>query len=162
MVIRDAQPADFDAIAEITNHYILTTAIHFGYEAQTGAELRAMWEKGRERYPFVVLEDDAKQVVGYAKAGVWRERAAYARTAEVGIYLRPGLTGKGWGKRLYARLIEDCRAKGLHSLVAGATLPNEASVRLHESVGFVRVGAFKEAGWKHDKWHDVGFWQLML
>ncbi len=162
MPIRDAIAADFDAIADITNHYILHTPIHFGYEAQSGAELRAGWEKARHTHPFLVLLDDAQSIIGYAKAYRWRERAAYDRIAESGIYLRNGLQGRGLGKPLYAALIHACRDKGMHSLIGGIALPNPASIRLHESLGFVPTGVVRQAGWKFNAWHDVGFWQLML
>ena len=164
MPIREAIAADFDAIADITNHYILHTPIHFGYEPQTGAELRASWEKLRATHPFLVLLNDAGggKVIGYAKAYRWRDRAAYDRTPEVGIYLRHGLQGKGLGKPLYAALIQACRDKGMHSLVAGIALPNPGSIRLHESLGFLLVGTVRQAGWKFNQWHDAGFWQLIL
>jgi phosphinothricin acetyltransferase len=162
VVIRDATDADFDAIAGITNHYIRHTPIHFGYDPVTGAELAAPWRNGRALYPYLVMTNDPGQVIGYAKAGKWRERAAYDRTAEVGIYLLPGWEGRGLGRTLYAALIEACRTRGLHSLIGGIALPNEASVRLHLGLGFVHVGTVREAGWKFEKWHGVAFYQLML
>ena len=166
MLIRDVTEADFDAVAEITNHYIRTTAIHFKYDPVAPGELREIWLKGCAVYPYLVLEDDGGAVIGYAKAGKWRERAAYDRTAEVGIYLRHDRHGKGWGTTLYAKLIEACRGgdgrPAMRSLIGGIALPNPASIRLHEACGFVHVGTFREAGWKFEKWHDVAFYQLML
>jgi phosphinothricin acetyltransferase len=162
MAIRAVEVGDFEVVAAITNHYIASTAIHFGYEPVKAEELRLAWEKGRGLYPFLLLTDEAGGVIGYAKAGKWRERAAYDRTAEVGIYLRHDLIGRGMGGPLYAAMIEACRAAGLHSLIGGIALPNDGSVRLHERLGFVHTGTVREAGWKFGKWHDVGFWQLML
>ncbi len=161
MLIRPVRPTDFDALAAITNFYIERTTIHFGLAAVTAAELRGLWE-AHPRHPYLVSEDEDGAVVAYAKAGVWRERAAYAQTAEVGIYVREGLQRRGIGRPLYLALIEACRAAGLHTLVGGITLPNDASVRLHEACGFVRVATFKEVGRKFDAWHDVGFWQRLL
>jgi L-amino acid N-acyltransferase YncA len=161
MSIREARESDFDAVADITNHYIVHTPIHFSYEPVSPDELRDAWRTGVGRYPFVVLEQDAR-VVGYAKAAMWRTRTAYDRTAEVGIYLHPALTGRGMGKPLYAALIAACRTAGMHSLVGGIALPNPPSVRLHESLGFVHVGTYREVGWKFEQWHDVTFYQLML
>lgn len=160
--IRPVTPDDFRWIATLTNHYITTTAIHFGLTSVTDAELQAAWEKGRDRFPFLIAFCDGLGLVGYAKAGTWRERAAYDNTAEVGIYVDPGWHGKGIGRALYTALINDCRARGFHTLVGGLTLPNPASQRLHESVGFTHVGNFREAGRKFDAWHDVAFYQLML
>jgi phosphinothricin acetyltransferase len=161
MLIRAAVADDFDAIAALTNHYIERTAIHFSYEAIPAAEVRRDWEASREKYPFLVVEVDG-QFAGYAKAYLWRGRAAYSRTAETGIYIEPRFQGAGVGKGLYRALIEACRAAGFHTLVAGIAVPNENSCRLHEVLGFVQVGVFHEVGRKFDRWHDVAFYELVL
>lgn len=160
MIVRPAIASDFDAIAALTNIYITTTAIHFSYDPVTAEELRTAWEK-HARYPFVVAELDGR-FAGYAKAGPWRERAAYQWTPESGIYVEPFAQRRGVGAALYARLIDALKAQGFHSVIGGVTLPNEASVRLHERLGFVKISHVKDAGWKFNQWHDVGFWQLML
>jgi phosphinothricin acetyltransferase len=162
MNIRAAQADDFDAICEITNHYIRETTIHWGYAPVTADELRNSWLAKSERYPYLVGIDAGGGILGYAKAGPWRDRAAYARTAETGIYLRPESQGHGLGRLLYAALIAECRAAGFHTLVAGIALPNEASVRLHANFGFVHIGTFRQVGWKFDAWHDAAFYQLFL
>lgn len=159
--VRPVQPNDFDAIADITNHYIATTAIHFGTDPIPAHEQRASWEKSRDRYPFLVAELGG-EIVGYAKAGLWRERSAYNWTPECGIYIRHDRHGRGLGRLLYTRLFDLLTAQGFQTLIAGVTLPNEASVRLHESMGFVSVGVIQRAGWKFDRWWDVGFWQRPL
>jgi phosphinothricin acetyltransferase len=161
VTVRPAVAEDFGAIAALTNTFIRDTAVHFGYEEVTAEELRGAWRASRARHPFLVAEVDGA-FAGYAKAGVWRDRAAYQWTCETGIYLEPNAQGKGVGRTLYGALIDVLRAQGFRSIVAGATLPNEASVRLHESLGFKNVGVAKDAGWKHGAWHDVIFWQLML
>jgi len=159
--IRRVQDADFEAIAALTNYYILNTPIHFGSEPAKAEDLRAPWVKTRERYPFLVASVDGA-FAGYAKAGVWRDRAAYSWTAEVGIYIERAMQGRGVGKALYGALLDGLRNQGFHSVIGGITLPNEASVRLHESLGFHKVSHVKHGGWKFGKWHDVGFWQIML
>ena len=161
MQIRDVLPSDFDAIARLTNHYIEHTAIHFGAEPVSAAELRAEWEeKTRGRYGFFVADVDG--FAGYAKAGVFRTRAAYAWTAEVGVYVEEAKQRRGVARALYERVIDVSRRQGFHTLIAGITLPNEASVALHERMGFHSVGVFREVGFKHGRCHDVGFWQLAL
>ena len=137
-----------------------TTAIHFGYDPVTADELAAAWRTGA--HPWLVLDDAAGAVIGYAKAGVWRERAAYRWTVETGIYLAPGAHGRGRGTALYGALLDELARRGVHSVVTGITLPNEASVRLHRRLGFVDVGVVREAGWKLGAWHDVSFWQKRL
>lgn len=169
MHIRPARDDDFAAIAALTNRYVVGTATHFAYEPVTEGELRDAWRKHRERYPFLVVEipdatasSPAPRFAGYAKAGPWRERAAYGWTPEVGIYIEPDAHGRGVGKALYAALLDELRTRGFHSAVAAITMPNPASLRLHESLGFTPVGTVRHAGWKLDAWHDVAFWQVML
>ena len=160
MSIRPAREDDFVAIAAITNPYIVATAIHFGYDPVTAEELAGAWRTGG--YPWLVLDDDDGGVIGYAKAGVWRERAAYRWTAETGIYLAPAAHGKGLGTALYSALLDELARRGFRSVVTGITLPNEASVRLHRRLGFVDAGVVREAGFKLGAWHDVSFRQKRL
>lgn len=159
--IRPVLEVDFDAIAAMTNHYIRHSVIHFGYDPVTAEELRAVWRSKGDRYPWYVC-DAGGEVLGYAKAGVWRERTAYSWTCEAGIYVRPDAHRRGLGRALYARLLDELRRLGYRSVIGGITLPNEASERLHEAMGFTKVAHFKDAGWKFGAWHDVGFWQVVL
>jgi phosphinothricin acetyltransferase len=161
MWIRPAAEEDFETIAAITSHYIATSAIHFGYQPVTAGELRATWRAGAGRYPWLVT-DDGGVVVAYAKAGEWRSRDAYRWTTEVGIYVDAARRGGGLGIALYRELLAALAAAGFHSVIGGVTLPNPASVALHERCGFVHVGTVREAGFKHDAWHDVAFYQRML
>lgn len=159
--IRLAVAADFEAIAAITSHYIRTTSIHFATQPVTADELRALWRQHETLYPWLVAERDCR-CVAYAKAGVWRSRDAYRWTPETGIYVHPDHLGKGIGRPLYERLLALLAAQGFHSAIAGATLPNPASTRLHEALGFTEVGRVRDAGNKFGGWHDVVFWQLRL
>jgi len=159
-MIRAAHADDFDAIAAITNHYISTTAIHFAYDPITADDLRASWHE-HPRHPFLV-DDDGTRLLAYAKATPWRERAAYAWTAEVGIYVAHDARGRRLGTALYAALLEEVAARGFRSAVAGVTLPNDASLVLHARLGFEPVGTFREAGYKLGAWHDVAFFQKRL
>lgn len=159
MTIRPPRDPDFEAIAAITNHYIATTSIHFAYEPTTADALRASWHAHRARFPWLVIEAPAGAVAGYAKAGPWRDRAAYAWTAETGVYLAADARGGGRGRAVYVALLDDLAARGFRSAVAGITLPNDPSVALHLALGFEPAGIVRDAGWKHDAWHDVGFWQ---
>lgn len=159
--VRPVNAGDFDAVAALTNHFIVNTAIHFSTERVTPDGLRAAWESSRRRYPFLVAVDE-HGFAGYAKAGVWRERAAYQWTPEVGIYIEERTRGRGVGKTLYRALLDEMKARGFRSAVAGITLPNEPSIRLHERVGFIKCGHVRDAGFKLGAWHDVGFWQAVL
>jgi phosphinothricin acetyltransferase len=157
-MIRLARADDFDAIAAITNHYIATTTIHFAYEPVPVESFRAMWSKSNDRHPWFVTEQDGA-VVGYAKAGTWRERAAYDWTTEIGLYIDHRVRGRGLGKALYGTLLDELARRGFRSAIAGITLPNEPSIRLHHAFGFISVGIVRDAGYKHGAWCDVEFFQ---
>jgi len=100
-------------------------------------------------------------VIGYAYACQWAERPAYRWSVETSIYIDGAHQGKGIGRALYAELFDRLRAQRFRIAVAGITLPNPASIRLHELMGFEPIGALRDIGWK-DGWHDVGYWQLYL
>lgn len=162
--VRPPLPRDLAPIADLTNHFIRNTTIHFGFDPVTPADVQAQIDHAAAgNFPFLVaeLEDDGA-FAGFAKAGVWRERAAYHRTAEVAAYVAEHARRRGIATALYTALLDDLRRKGFHLAVAGITLPNDASVRFHESLGFTHVGTFTQCGRKFDQWHDVGFWQLLL
>lgn len=148
------------AIAAITNHYIANTAIHFGTELVPAEAFAAQWQ-ARGRHPWLVAER-AGEVLAYAKAGTWRERAAYRHTTETGIYVADGARGGGIGRALYAALIPEIERAGFHTIVAGIAMPNEPSVKLHEQLGFRHVGTFREVGWKLERWHDVAWFERVL
>jgi phosphinothricin acetyltransferase len=156
-MIRAACEDDFPAIASITNHYVASTSIHFAYEPISVAELAGSWKKS-DRYPwFVSVEADG--VVGYAKAGAWRDRAAYAWTTEVGVYVAPAAHRRGIGRALYAALLAEVERRGFRSAIAGITLPNDPSRAFHEAFGFESVGTVRDAGWKLGSWRAVEFFQ---
>jgi phosphinothricin acetyltransferase len=145
----------------LTNHFITHTTIHFGAHEATDDAFRAVWQKGSARFPWLAAEVDG-DFAGYCKAGTWRERDAYARTVECGIYVSETHRNRGVAKNLYSELFARLRAAGMRTVVAGVTLPNVASVRLHEAMGFRPVGVFHAVGYKFGAWHDVGFWELDL
>lgn len=160
-MIRAAIEDDFPAIAGITNHYIRTSAIHFGYEPLAADYFHELWVAGRDRFPWLVA-DQGGGVIGYAKAGVWRDRAAYSWTTEIGLYVAPDALRRGVGRALYAELLQQLVDRGFRSAIAGITLPNDPSVAFHLAFGFVSVGTVRDAGWKQGAWHDVEFMQKQL
>ena len=115
----------------------------------------------RAAHEWLVAEADGR-VVGYAYAGVHRTRKAYQWTAEVSAYVDRSTQRAGVGRELYTELFRRLKERGFRLLVAGVTLPNDASVAFHESFGFEKVGVFKNTGLKFDQWWDVGWWQLDL
>jgi phosphinothricin acetyltransferase len=160
--VRTAGDDDLERVCEILNYYIEKTAFNFRTEPQSVAEVRALWAARHQSFPWLVVTDDDNRVVGVAFAGPWNERAAYRWTVESTVYVDSSAHRRGLGDALYAELLNRLRHQGFHSAIAVIALPNDPSVRLHERHGFARVGHLLEAGFKHDAWHDVGFWQCKL
>ena len=102
------------------------------------------------------------EVAGYAYASPHHDRAAYRWATDVTVYVASEHQRRGVGRQLYQVLFELLRGQGLYVACAGITLPNEASVGLHEALGFQPVGVYRGVGWKVGEWHDVGWWQLQL
>lgn len=160
-MIRAATPADAPALAAIYNPYIRDTTITFEEDPVTAEEMAARVARVAEAYPWLVWEEQGR-VLGYAYASAWRARAAYRHSAETAIYVARGEHGKGIGTALYRALLGELRARGFHLVLGGLALPNEASVRLHERLGFRKAGHMHEAGRKFGCWIDVGFWERLL
>lgn len=112
-------------------------------------------------YPWLVAERDG-EVVGFSYACPHRARPAYRWAVEVSVYVAAGEHRRGTGRALYLELFKRLRKQRFHVACAGITLPNDASVALHESLGFVAVGVYRRIGWKDGSWRDVGWWQLEL
>jgi len=113
------------------------------------------------RYPWLVWEESG-EVLAYAYAGRFRERAAYDWIAETSIYVRADASRRGIARRLYGSLLEVMRLQGINQAVGVITLPGTASVALHESMGFTPAGVWRHAGFKLQRWWDVGVWQKEL
>jgi L-amino acid N-acyltransferase YncA len=162
ITIRPARNGDAPALAEIYNHYVLNTTISFEESPVTPDEMAGRIEKTLAAgLPWLVLLED-ERIAGYAYASKWRERAAYRYAVETSIYLRQGESGKGHGRALYDQLIALLRECGIHTVIGGIAQPNEASVRLHEKLGFEQVAMFRQVGRKFDRRIDVGYWQLHI
>jgi phosphinothricin acetyltransferase len=159
--VRSATDDDLVRVREVVNHYIEHSVFNFRTEPQSIDEVRALWARRHNRFPWLVAVVDGR-VVGVAYAGPWNERDAYRWTVESTIYVDPSTHRRGVGDALYTELLDRLRRQGFHSAVAVIALPNDPSVRLHERHGFARAGHLREAGFKHDAWHDVGFWQCVL
>lgn len=160
--IRPARPADSNEIAAIYNYYVLNSHCTFETEAVSGSEMQQrICETLALPLPWLVSVSSDK-VVGYAYASKWKGRCAYQFSVESTIYIDPEHTGAGIGLPLYTELIETIRNLPMHAVIGGIALPNEPSIRLHESLGFRKVGHFEQVGYKQKRWIDVGYWQLIL
>lgn len=160
IIVRAATEADLPAILARTNEEIAGGFSHFGTEPIAIEGLADQFRRESSRYPWLVATGGRKAFLGFAKAGPWKSRGAYAWTVEIGVYVDPGARGRGVGRALYDDLLPKLRAAGFRTVIAGIALPNEASVRLHEAVGMRPAGVLPKVGFKFGAWRDVGYWTL--
>jgi phosphinothricin acetyltransferase len=159
-MIRPITPEDAASVCGIYNYYIENTAATFEDEPVTVTVMENRISAVTARYPWFIYEE-AGEVMGYAYIHTWHERSAYRFTVEDSVYIKHGRTGRGIGKVLLARLLEETRKPDIHVLMAVITVPNEASTGLHEKFGFRQVGRFPEVGYKFGRRLDVGYWELI-
>lgn len=160
--IRLAGIDDAAAIADIYRPYVTGAATSFEIEPPDAREMAARIESVRLRAPWLVCTDAAGAPIGYAYASRHHERAAYQWSVNVAVYIHGQHHRRGVGRALYEMLFSLLRLQGYYVAHAGITLPNAASVRLHEALGFQPVGVYPSVGWKLGAWHDVGWWRLAL
>jgi phosphinothricin acetyltransferase len=159
--IRLALPGDAEQIAAIYAPFCTETAVSFEYTAPTVAEMAQRIRKITERLAWLVLDDDGR-IAGYVYASPHRERAAYQWSVDVAAYVASDYRRRGVGSTLYTALFRVLVSQGYFKAFAGVTLPNPASERLHESLGFERVGEYRGVGFKLGAWHDVRWYQRTL
>lgn len=158
---RVAVPDDTSAIAEIYAPYVRDTIISFETEPPDASEMAARIGRIGVQYPWLVATIDDR-VVGYAYACEHRARLAYRWSVDVAVYLHPSAQRRGIGRALYERLFTVLRNQGYVNAFAGISLPNAASVGMHEALGFAPIGIYRQVGYKLGAWRDVGWWQLVL
>ena len=158
--VRLAETSDLEQVNEIYNGFVADTAITFDTQPTTTEERRPWFDRfapmGRYR---MVVASRGDRLLGYAGTLPFRAKAAYQASVELTIYLRPEAQGRRLGERLYASLFASLEGEDIYLLLAGITLPNEASVRLHERLGFEPSGVFREVGYKLGRYWDVAWYQ---
>jgi L-amino acid N-acyltransferase YncA len=160
--IRSADPGrDAAACAAIYAPSVEAAPTSFEERAPDAAAMAARMAEYMATHPWLVAEDGG-EVVGYAYACPFLQRPAYRWSASVSVYVAADRVGAGIGRALYEELFARLRRQGLRMAVAGITLPNPASVALHERLGFVQTGVNRAIGWKLGAWRDVGWYQLEL
>lgn len=163
MPIRPYRDGDEVAVADIYRHYILHTTVTFEEEPLTPQAMRerivGCLNAG---HPWLVLEDEAGVVQGYAYAGPYHHRAAYRHTVESSVYLRDGQQAQGWGRALYSALLDHLGQANRHVVLAKVALPNPASMALHQAMGFTQVGQLHEVGFKFGRWIDLVIFEKRL
>jgi phosphinothricin acetyltransferase len=160
-LIRNIKETDAFQISEIYNHYIRNSVITFEEAEIEEDEIIRRIKEVTEKFPWIVNEEDGI-INGYAYANRWKERSAYRYSVENTVYVHKDNFGKGIGKILLQELIAELKKTGIHSILAGIALPNDASIILHEKCGFIKCGILRQVGFKFGKWVDVGYWEKIL
>ncbi len=158
-MIRLANKKDAEAIAAVYRPYVEHS--HFTFEEVPPDTAEIAERMSNPMHPWLVAEEDGR-VLGYASTSPMRNRAAYRWSVETGIYLAAGAQGRGTGRRLLAEHLELLGRQGFETAIAGIALPNDASVALHEKLGFTLSGIERGVGFKLGQWVDVGRWQRDL
>lgn len=163
LVIRHAELSDLPRLTELYNHYVATTPITFDLVPVTLEERRRWFDHyrdaGRHQLFVALAEPTFGEPVGYASSSPFRPKAAYETSVETSVYIDPGWTHRGIGRKLYEHLLAALEKEDVHRAYAGITLPNAASVALHERLGFVCVGTFSHAGRKFGRYWDVAWYE---
>ena len=161
ITLRPAERAGAKQIALIYAPIVSATFISFETDPPSSEVMAERIETSQQRYPWLVATA-GEAILGYAYASEHRQRAAYRWSVDVTAYVAENARRQGVGRRLYDTLIAVLTAQGFRSAFAGITLPNDASVGLHEAVGFVPLGIYKDVGFKLGAWRDVGWWSCPL
>ena len=154
LTIRDVTPGDAVAIAAIYNHYITNSVVTFEETLVTADDMASRIATVTASHPWLVAQQDGA-VIGYAYAGKYHARAAYRHTVETTVYLDHRHHGRGLGTALLRALLERLPKLGVHAAIGSISLPNPASIALHEKMGFTLVGRFPQIGFKFGQWIDV-------
>jgi phosphinothricin acetyltransferase len=160
-MIRTARETDAAAIAEIYWPYVADTFISFEDTPPDAQQMRSRLAEGLERFPWLVSETDGR-IDGYAYASQHRTRAAYRWSVDVSAYVRSEVQRRGIGRALYSTLLPLLARQNYKNAFAGIALPNDASVGLHECMGFLPIGVYRDVGFKLGVWRDVGWWGITL
>lgn len=161
-MIRHVVPADAAQLLDIYAYYVVNTTCTTEEVLPSVEEMAGRVERVTRKFPWLGYEEDGR-LVGYCYADIFRTRTAWHRTAELSIYVHPNHTHTGIGRKMYEklfRLLKD--TPEIHSVVASITLPNEQSVRLHESFGMIKKAHLDQVGFKFGCWMDVGLWHKIL
>jgi L-amino acid N-acyltransferase YncA len=160
-VIRDASAADAERICGIYAPYVLKATATFELEPPSAGEMVLRMQRVKEKHAWLVAEEEGT-VLGYAYGSPVRDRAAYAHSTEVTVYVDVDFCGRGLGRLLYEKLLARLRSLGYVQAIGCIALPNPGSVRLHESFGFKKAAHLKQVGYKFGRWIDVEYWQKQI
>jgi phosphinothricin acetyltransferase len=160
-MIRAFHIDDTKELLDIYNFYVLNSTSTFDDVPLPFEEFLEKLTQISLNYPFIVFEEN-DEILGYAYGSKFRPKPAYNKTVESTVYVKNGVHGKQIGTKLYTELLRLLKQENYHIVLGVLTLPNDASVKLHEKFGFTQVADLKQVGFKFGEWQDVGFWQLNL
>jgi len=158
--LRPATEHDQSAILDIYNDAVINLTATFDEQPRSFDQQLAWFQKHGKNHPVIVSEEN-NVVTGWASLSPWSDRCAYDTTVEISVYVHKDHRGKGLGRKLLEKVLEDGRAAGNHTVIARITTENEISIRLHEKLGFQSIGTMKEVGFKFGRFLDVHMMQLM-
>lgn len=162
ITIRHATENDLQPILDIYNDAVVNTTAVYDYDPRT-MDAQKIWYKAKldANFPVLVAENDSK-VVGFCSYGTFRIWPAYSKTVEWSVYVSPETRGQGIASQLLQALVNEAKAQGYHTIIAGIDATNEGSIALHKKLGFEEAGLLKEVGWKFERWLDLLFMQLKI
>jgi phosphinothricin acetyltransferase len=165
-VLRPVEEKDIQGILAILIPEVLHHTNNFDWDAPTYEKVLTRWQTGSATYPWfacIATNPNGEEIVaGYAMAGPFRDKQSYAWTAETTVYVHPDHHRKGIASTLYQHLLEALRKRQIFTAIACITMGNEGSIVLHENLGFRKTGEISKAGYKFNRWLDIGFWTLDL
>lgn len=161
ILTRDARKSDLPTILDIYNDAVLASPATFDLKPQSLGQRRKWFVQHGRLHPLIVAESKGR-VIGYASLSKFRDKPGYSKSAEDSVYVHKDFQGMGVGTLLIREILARAVDLGYHTIIAGIVPPNEASVKLHEGLGFSYVGNFREVGFKFSRWQDVAFYQLFL
>ncbi|MFC5501160.1 GNAT family N-acetyltransferase [Lysinimonas soli] len=162
--LRPATERDIPDMLAIYNHYVLNSTVTFDEDPLTLKEMRGKFrDVARLKYPWLVAVSPSGQVLGYSYVTPWKQKAAYRYTVENSIYLGAAATGKGIGKALMTRMLDDAKAAGVKEVIAViADKGAEASIAMHTAFGFKEIGHMGKVGFKFGRWLGTVLMQKSL
>ena len=156
MLIREALIEDLPEMLEIYNEAVKKLTATFDLQPQTLEQRKSWFAQFGGKHTLLVAEIDG-QVAGYCSLSKFRDKEAYAKTAELSVYLSEAFRGRGLGPVLIKEILDMAKQLQFHTIISGITTGNEVSVRIHERFGFEFIGTFKEVGFKFGEWQSVDF-----
>ncbi|OEK01247.1 hypothetical protein BFP97_06860 [Roseivirga sp. 4D4] len=159
--IRFVQPSDAPDLLKIYAPIVLETATSFETEVPTVSNFSDRIKAYSSKSPWLVAEVNG-QIAGYAYGTAHRSRQAYQWNQEVTVYVHPNFQRQGIARKLYTKLLELLKFMGFRKAIAVITIPNDASIKFHTSMGFKHIGEMQNVGFKLGQWHSTSWWDLEL